>query len=151
LQPASIPVGCLCPDPFSVCRGRQQAPRIIAFITPMNRSATIDSPLSLDASEVVGDTAGMNTTDTEILLYRRDPARNMARFYSLAIEPDLFGHCLAVRRWGRIGTSGRCQSTACISTEAAVALNERQARSKRRRGYVDQSEGALLPLLRNWQ
>lgn len=61
----------------------------------------------------------------------------MFRFYSVAIEPDLFGQFLAVRRWGRIGTPGRSLATACASLEDAVAVIEHHALSKRRRGYVD--------------
>jgi predicted DNA-binding WGR domain protein len=35
-----------------------------------------------------------------------DLARNMARFYSMEVERDLFGRVVLVRRWGRIGTAG---------------------------------------------
>lgn len=41
------------------------------------------------------------------MLERRDPSRNMARFYVLAIEPTLFGDMALVREWGRIGSLGR--------------------------------------------
>ena len=34
-------------------------------------------------------------------------ARNVARFYALMIERDLFGRTVLVRRWGRIGSRGR--------------------------------------------
>ena len=40
-------------------------------------------------------------------LQRVDPARNMARFYSMDVERDLFGCVVLVRRWGGIGTAGR--------------------------------------------
>ncbi|MFC4170478.1 WGR domain-containing protein [Microvirga sp. GCM10011540] len=36
-----------------------------------------------------------------------DPAKNMARFYSLEVERDLLGRVVLVRRWGRIGTTGK--------------------------------------------
>ena len=45
--------------------------------------------------------------ETTTHLERRDPARNMKRFYRLAVERDLFGTVLLVREWGRIGTLGR--------------------------------------------
>ncbi|WP_346658164.1 WGR domain-containing protein [Bradyrhizobium sp. 138] len=32
-----------------------------------------------------------------------DPARNMARFYVLTIEPPLFGDTALLREWGRLG------------------------------------------------
>ena len=40
-------------------------------------------------------------------LTRIRPARNEGRFYRLAVWPDLFGHALLARQWGRIGTAGR--------------------------------------------
>jgi predicted DNA-binding WGR domain protein len=40
-------------------------------------------------------------------LIRVRPERNEWRFYRLEIWPDLFGHALLVRQWGRIGTEGR--------------------------------------------
>ena len=42
-----------------------------------------------------------------LVLERRDPSRNMARFYVLAIEPTLFGDMALVREWGRVGSLGR--------------------------------------------
>ncbi|WP_026031296.1 WGR domain-containing protein, partial [Sinorhizobium meliloti] len=38
---------------------------------------------------------------------RIDTTKNMARFYAMSIEPDLFGGSALVRRWGRIGTRGQ--------------------------------------------
>ncbi|QRM33272.1 WGR domain-containing protein (plasmid) [Microvirga sp. VF16] len=38
-----------------------------------------------------------------IFLTRRDPARNIARFYVMCLEPDLFGAIVLVQEWGRIG------------------------------------------------
>ncbi|MGO7609627.1 WGR domain-containing protein, partial [Rhizobium ruizarguesonis] len=38
-----------------------------------------------------------------ILLFHLDPARNMARFYLLAVEPNLFGGSSLTRCWGRMG------------------------------------------------
>ena len=41
-----------------------------------------------------------------IELRRLDEARNMHRFYLLAIEPDLFGGFRLLRQWGRLGQRG---------------------------------------------
>lgn len=41
------------------------------------------------------------------LLFHLDPARNMARFYLLAVEPTLFGGSSLTRCWGRMGTKGQ--------------------------------------------
>jgi hypothetical protein len=38
-----------------------------------------------------------------IALERVDPARNIARYYVLSIEPTLFAKHTLIRRWGRIG------------------------------------------------
>lgn len=68
-------------------------------------------------------------------LRRVDPARNMARFYRLDVQPDLFGGWVLIREWGRIGRGGTVRALPCPSeAEARVAL-ERQRRAKERRGY----------------
>ena len=41
-----------------------------------------------------------------IVLERVDPARNIARYYVLSIEPTLFAKHTLIRRWGRIGCLG---------------------------------------------
>ncbi len=41
-----------------------------------------------------------------LYLTKTDPARNMARFYSLDIQPTPFGEWALVREWGRIGGAG---------------------------------------------
>ena len=41
------------------------------------------------------------------LIHRRDPARNMARFYLIGNHADLFGGVHVLREWGRIGRAGR--------------------------------------------
>ncbi len=73
---------------------------------------------------------------TPLHLTRCDPARNMARFYRLDVQPDLFGGCALVRAWGRIGTAGRMTSTLFLSPLDAAAALERQRRAKERRGYL---------------
>jgi predicted DNA-binding WGR domain protein len=68
-------------------------------------------------------------------LQRIDPKKNMARFYSMAVEKDLFGRVVLVRRWGRLGTAGRTRLDEHKGeVEALAALASLQA-SKRRRGY----------------
>jgi predicted DNA-binding WGR domain protein len=64
-----------------------------------------------------------------------DPSRNMARFYSLEVERDLFGRVILVRRWGRIGTAGKIRLDEHKGEgEALAALQALQA-AKRRKGY----------------
>lgn len=72
-----------------------------------------------------------------IHLRRIDAARNMRRFYELALQPTLFGGVALVRTWGRMGSSGqRLIETFNGEDEAGIAL-ERVLRAKRRRGYQD--------------
>ncbi len=72
------------------------------------------------------------------ILRRVDPARNMARFYRLSIEPSLFGDVALVREWGRIGGWGRTRVDLFrVLDEAHAAFIAIEA-SKRRRGYLDQ-------------
>jgi len=79
----------------------------------------------------------VSTIRHTLVLRRLEPARNVARFYALMIERDLFGRTVLVRHWGRIGGRGRERTDEHASEgEAAVAL-EKLAASKRRRGYQD--------------
>lgn len=59
----------------------------------------------------------------------------MRRFYSLAIQPTLFGGASVVRNWGRIGTNGQSMMETFDSNDAAISASRRLERSKRRRGY----------------
>jgi predicted DNA-binding WGR domain protein len=38
-----------------------------------------------------------------LTIYRRDPSRNMARFYAVGLQADLLDGCSVVRKWGRVG------------------------------------------------
>lgn len=70
-----------------------------------------------------------------VQLRRVDPSQNMRRFYSLALQPDLFGGCDLVREWGRIGQAGTVRRDRYASpTEAQQAL-EAKRREKEKGGY----------------
>ncbi|WP_117196088.1 WGR domain-containing protein [Rhizobium terrae] len=67
---------------------------------------------------------------------RVDPARNMARYYVLAIEPTLFGEAAVVRRWGRIGSRGE-EKSEVFATEREAAIHFlAMLRRKRQKGYT---------------
>lgn len=68
-------------------------------------------------------------------LERVDPARNMARFYALSAQPNLFGELCLIRRWGRIGTCGRDKIETFPGTAELAQAWMRIERQKRRRGY----------------
>ncbi|WP_092989053.1 WGR domain-containing protein [Rhizobium sp. NFR03] len=74
-----------------------------------------------------------------LYIERTRPAENMARFYALSIEPSLFGKASLIRRWGRIGTTGREKIHLFEDEAAAVTLFLQVARQKRQRGYISRS------------
>jgi len=102
----------------------------------VNRSRSIDSELSLDAGASSNKTRFM--TPEPLILHRIDPTRNMARFYRLSIEPNLFGGISLVRTWGRIGGAGRTKIEIFDGPAEAIGSLARIERSKRRRGYAGQ-------------
>lgn len=77
-----------------------------------------------------------------LVLERRDPARNMARFYVLTIEPTLFGDAALVREWGRLGTRGRRRLDLFREEAAAFEALETWLTRKRRRGYCTRAATA---------
>jgi predicted DNA-binding WGR domain protein len=70
-----------------------------------------------------------------IFLRRIEAPRNMHRFYSLYLQPDLFGGITIVKEWGRIGQPGTVrQEVYADETTASAALTVRIGK-KIRRGY----------------
>lgn len=68
-------------------------------------------------------------------LEKRDPRRNQARFYRMAVLPNLFGEYTLERHWGRIGQGEQTRFdwfTQEAEAEAALLALET---AKRRRGY----------------
>jgi predicted DNA-binding WGR domain protein len=85
----------------------------------------------------MGETGTMTETAPPgpLHLTRRDPARNMARFYAISLQPTLFGEVALHRHWGRIGTGGQARLQTFESPMAAAGAQARLAEAKRRRGY----------------
>ncbi|WP_160012142.1 WGR domain-containing protein [Rhizobium sp. 18055] len=77
----------------------------------------------------------MITQRYQLYIERTDRARNMARFYALSIEPNLFGEACLTRRWGRIGTAGQVLIHHFEREKDAVVLFLELLRKKRGRGY----------------
>jgi predicted DNA-binding WGR domain protein len=75
------------------------------------------------------------TTIPFVILDRCDPARNMARYYVLSIEPSLFGDTALVRQWGRQGRIGRQRIELFRERAHAVETLEDWFARKIRRGY----------------
>lgn len=64
---------------------------------------------------------------------RHDPARYMTRYYTLALERNLFGEWSLVRMWGRIGQT---RITLCADLPTTQNAYARKLREKRRRDYA---------------
>ncbi len=59
--------------------------------------------------------------DARICLHKRDPAKNMARYDTLSVQPNLFSGQSAIREWGRIGQGHRCTSP-CILAGRTLSM-----------------------------
>lgn len=70
-----------------------------------------------------------------IYLERRDPAKNMNRFYKVIVTQTLFGDWAFVREWGRIGSPGTIWETWYDSEQDALGAGEKLLKQKTRRGY----------------
>ena len=78
-----------------------------------------------------------STIQCTLVLRRFEPEQNVARFYALMIERDLFGRIVLVRHWGRIGSRGRERLDEHASEGEAAEAMGKLAAAKRRRGYQD--------------
>ncbi|MGO6697712.1 WGR domain-containing protein [Rhizobium johnstonii] len=78
----------------------------------------------------------MTVQPYRLYIERIDPSKNMARFYALSIEPNLFGGTSLVRSWGRIGSRGQQKIHVFDSEAKAVDLLLTLLRRKRSRGYL---------------
>lgn len=85
------------------------------------------------------DSITMKTNPIELYLRRVDAVRNMARHYSLSLEPTLFGELAIVRTWGRIGTHGQQKLLTFANPEEAVTELKKLALRKTRKGYIENS------------
>jgi predicted DNA-binding WGR domain protein len=90
-----------------------------------------------------GDSTAMLAQPYHLYVERTDAGRNMARFYTLAIEPTLFGTPCLTRRWGRIGTSGQTMVHHFDREEDAVSFFLDLLRAKRARGYRTRPIGKI--------
>lgn len=93
----------------------------------------IDSKLSLDRVSTIGKSWAMFVQPYQLYIERTDPAKNMARYYVLSIEPTLFSTLCLTRRWDRIGSGGQSvehhfdgerRPSLCFST--SYGRNERE-------------------------
>ena len=64
-----------------------------------------------------------------------DPAQDMARFYLLDVQQDLFGQWWLVREFGRIGSPGRVMQKPYPSLDEAAVAHAKLWKAKLKRCY----------------
>lgn len=77
-------------------------------------------------------------------LEKRDPSRNQARFYRMAVLPNLFGEWTLCREWGRIGRGGQTRLDWFAAKEDATTALLALEKAKRRRGYFMEPQQLAL-------
>jgi len=80
---------------------------------------------------------GMSIHTFDTILYRIDPLRNMCRYYSISIMPNLFGGHSLMRTWGRRGSGGQTIIELFDNPATAQVACDRILRSKLKRGYSE--------------
>lgn len=91
--------------------------------------------MSLDAITGISDFDLMISQPYQLYVERSDASRNMARYYAMSIERNLFGDICLLRKWGRIGAKGQMMVHHFGREEEAVHLFLELLRQKRKRGY----------------
>ena len=77
----------------------------------------------------------MATDVSDTTLFRIEPAKNMRRYYSMTIQPNLFGGHSLMREWGRIGFGGQTRIELFDTQSAARDACDQLLRLKQKRGY----------------
>ena len=80
----------------------------------------------------------MSNPQTDTTLFRIDHSRNMRRYYSADIQPNLFGGHSLIRTWGRIGSSGQVMIVFFDSEIEANGAKAKLIKMKLSRGYQGQ-------------
>lgn len=70
-----------------------------------------------------------------VRLRRRDPVRNMDRFYTVLLRQTLFGDHVVTREWGRVGQAGSVREEWFPDLISASQALQRRAAAKQSRGY----------------
>lgn len=81
---------------------------------------------------------------SQVQLRRLDPDRNMARFYVIDVQQDLFGGWWLVREHGRIGSPGRVLLTPFPDLDSAASAHAKLWQRKIKKGY-SQPELGIAP------
>jgi len=81
-----------------------------------------------------------------IHLERREPARNIQRFYAITVTRTLFGAWAMVRESGRIGQPGTVRETGFETETAATGAGMKVRQRKEKRGYRAVGGARLNPI-----
>lgn len=81
----------------------------------------------------------MNNHASDTTLYRIDSSQNMARYYLLSIQPNLFGGFSLLRNWGRIGSGGQMRIDLFDDAKSVRKARDRLLQIKMKRGYYVQN------------
>ncbi len=74
--------------------------------------------------------------DAYLYLEKHNDEKNIHRFWTISVQPNLFGGWSVVRRWGRIGgRAGRLKIDLYDDLEAAKQVFQKKEREKLRRDY----------------
>jgi predicted DNA-binding WGR domain protein len=74
-----------------------------------------------------------------IYLEKRDPDKNMHRFYAMYITQTIFGDWALIREWGRIGSPGTILEQWFDTEDEAIESELKLLNIKSKKGYVDLS------------
>ena len=81
----------------------------------------------------------MAYTGLDQTLFKIDASQNMHRYYTVTVQPNLFGGHSVLRIWGRIGSAGQTRIDFFDSVETAAEASDRLINTKRKRGYSTQT------------
>lgn len=70
-----------------------------------------------------------------LYLEKREPERNMQRFYRIVIAASVFGDWAVIREWGRIGSPGTVRKLWFDSEDEAYTAAIKIRNSKEKKGY----------------
>jgi predicted DNA-binding WGR domain protein len=70
---------------------------------------------------------------------RRDPAKNLHRFYIVRLAPTLFGEWTLLQEWGRSGSPGRVRITSFVQYDDAAKAERQTIKRRLRHGYTERA------------
>jgi predicted DNA-binding WGR domain protein len=100
-----------------------------------------DCPLVRHQSLDDFETPGMSA----VTLRRIEPARNMARFYAMDVQPELFGMWCFMREWGQIGRAGQMRIVPYPNTRIRQMQRPRSGNSAAPKSDTGIGEADLKP------